>query len=176
MYNEGLRKNNSDIMMAGRTVFTPLFYIGHHPKYQHILLRDLIERVNYPPPVKEYMDITESHTASGLPTGGQGDDFIHEELNKTIKSYLQGSGIPTKQMWVNIICKAKIIGSLKDAFIKTTDVDTVNGKKRPKKFEHEINMIRKEIRICGYLDRSSDPVSLEYGSIQRYHMVVYSQW
>ena len=67
-------------MMAGGTVFAPLFFKGHRPKYQHLLLHDMIERVNCPAPIKKYMIMTEFHTASGNRNVGQGGDFIQEEL------------------------------------------------------------------------------------------------
>ena len=161
MFHEGVRKNNSNVMMAGRTVFAPLFFVGHHPKYQHLLLRDMVERVNYPAPVKEYMVMTESHTASGNRNGGQGGDFIHEELNRSIKSYLQGCGIPTKDNWLNIIRKAEKLSLLKDRFLKETNVDASSGKKKPKKFEHEVTMIRKQLRVSRYLEKYDEVESLE---------------
>ena len=86
LYNEAVRKNNSDSMMAARTTFAPLFYIGHHPKYQLLLTRDLVERVKYDEPVKTYVRKTESFTASGDTKKGQGGDLIHEEVNKKVKS------------------------------------------------------------------------------------------
>lgn len=45
-FKKGVRKNNSDVMMAIRTVFTPLFFCGHHPKYLRLLVCDML--VNYP--------------------------------------------------------------------------------------------------------------------------------
>ena len=67
-------------MMAGATVFAPLFFEGHHPKYQLLLLHDMIERVNCPAPIKKYMIMTEFHTASGNRNIGQVGDLIQEEL------------------------------------------------------------------------------------------------
>ena len=152
VFKEGVRKNNSDSMMAGRTVFAPLFYCGHHPKYQRLFLRDLVERVKYPENVTAYIKSTESHSVSGDLDKGQGGDFIHEEVNKNIKSYLQGCGIPTKRIWVNIIRKAKTLDVIKDKIVENTDINNKSGKKRPKKFAHEITMIRKMIREAHYLD------------------------
>ena len=113
LFNEGVRKNNTDNMMAGRTTFAPLFYCGHHPKYQRLLM----ERVNYSAEVSDYLWKTESHSSFGISFGGQGGDFIHEEVNKTIKSFLPPSCMPTKQTWVNIIRKAKTIEMLKNSLL-----------------------------------------------------------
>ena len=52
-------------MMAARIPFSPLFFIGHHPKYQLLLVRDLCERVNYKNAVREYTRMTESFTVPG---------------------------------------------------------------------------------------------------------------
>ena len=80
LYNEGVRKNNSAAMMAARITFAPLFYIAHHPKYQHLHLRDLVQRVRYPPEIEEYISLNESFSRSGKPNKAQGADFIPEEI------------------------------------------------------------------------------------------------
>lgn len=151
VYKEGVRKNNSDVMMAARTTFAPLFYIGHHPKYRRLLVRDLVERVNYSDSVANFTKSTESHSVSGRVNGGQGGDFIHEEINKNIKSLLPGIGMPTQNIWVNIIRKAATINELKKIIFQEGSLNDKGGKKRPKKFEHEITIVRKMIRREHYL-------------------------
>jgi len=84
LYNEAIRKNNHDNMMAARIFFAPLFFAGSHPKYQELHVRDLIDPVQYPPELATEMKKTESFSASGVDYKGQGADFIHEEKNKCI--------------------------------------------------------------------------------------------
>ena len=48
LYNAAIRKNNSSLMMASRTVFTPLFHGRPHPKYQEIMLQDTCLRTMVP--------------------------------------------------------------------------------------------------------------------------------
>ncbi|CAC5359316.1 unnamed protein product [Mytilus coruscus] len=66
----------------------PLFFAGNHPKYQELHLRDLCDRVQYPPELALEMKNTESFSVSGEFNKGQGADFVHEETNKFIKSFL----------------------------------------------------------------------------------------
>lgn len=146
LYNEAVRKNNSENIMAARTTFAPLFYIGHHPKYQLLLTRDLVERVNYDEPVKTYVRNTESFTASGDTKKGQGGDFIHEEVNKKVKSFLPPTGIPTQDTWKNIIRKCKKLEEMKKHVLASSGFSDEKQKKRPKKFDHEVTMIRKQFR------------------------------
>ena len=94
--NKGIRKNNSNNIMAARTTFAPLFFCGHHPKYQLIYLRDICERLNYPKDIVSYLNTIECFSLSGKNNGCQGGDFIHEEVNKVIKSFLPLSSILSK--------------------------------------------------------------------------------
>ena len=106
----------------------------------------MIERANYNNHVKTYTTKTESHTRSGSTFSGQGGDFVLEEVNRTIKSFLPPSGLPSKKTWVNIIRKAKILQSMKSSLLNQTEIVNENGRKRPKKFDHEITMVRRRIR------------------------------
>lgn len=151
MFNEGVRKNNSNIILAGRTTFHPLFFHGNHPKYKKLHLRDMIERVKLPGDIIEYFKETESFSKSGLGNRGQGADFIHEEINRDVKSFLPKSGVPTKQTWVNIIRKMESLQTMKNALLSQRNIESSSSKKRPKKFHHEEVMTRKMFRKEKYL-------------------------
>ena len=146
LFNEAVRKNNSLNIMAARSTFAPLFYCGHHPKYQLLLLRDLCQRVNYSPEIATYMTQTESFTVSGKSNAGQGADFIHEEVNREIKSFLPPSGLPSKATWVNIIRKTKLLKKLKTTLLSNSNIDAVSGEKRHKIFDHEVAMVRRKLQ------------------------------
>ena len=45
LLTQGVRKNNSNTIMAARVQFAPLFYSFQHPKYQHLYLCNIWQRV-----------------------------------------------------------------------------------------------------------------------------------
>ena len=68
MFRAGMRRNNSDILMAGRTKFSSLFYILQHPKYREIEYRDLKDRYlmeKHAPELYTYFINTETFTQHG---------------------------------------------------------------------------------------------------------------
>ena len=65
LFRCGVRRYNSDVMMAGRSRFTPLFYLSNHPKYREIDYRDHRDRYltqKYAPEPFRYLQKTESFT------------------------------------------------------------------------------------------------------------------
>lgn len=88
LYNEGIRKNNPEVVKAARIFFAPIFFAGNNPKYQELHLRDLCDRVQYPPELASKIKNTESFSVIEEFNNGQGEDFVHEETNKFIKSFL----------------------------------------------------------------------------------------
>ena len=113
MYNEGVRKNHHEVMMASRIFFAPLFFAGTHPKYQELHVRDLCDRVQYPDDLTIEMNKTESFSVSGENNRGQGADFVHEEKNKFIKSFLP-PGVPNTEIWQRVSRKSETLKQLKE--------------------------------------------------------------
>ena len=64
--------------------------------------------------------------------------------------------MPNKQTWVNIIRKAKTIAMLKNSLLANFGIKLEHSKKRPKKFEHEITMLRGRYRERLYLKNYVD--------------------
>lgn len=92
-------------MMAARAASAPIFFGRNHPKYREVHIRDMIDRVQYPPEVLQYAHMTESFSASGRVNAGQGADFIHEETNKLVKSFLPPGGIGSTT-WTRVCRRA----------------------------------------------------------------------
>lgn len=65
MYRDGTRRNNSTVMMAGRSVFSALFYGMNMIRYQEIEYRDLATRLNCPEEVSQFMANNESFAENG---------------------------------------------------------------------------------------------------------------
>ena len=59
-FRAGVRRNNSDFMIAGRQQAAPIMFIGRHRIYRKLLYRDMQTRVEAPDDVKTYIDLNES--------------------------------------------------------------------------------------------------------------------
>lgn len=93
--------------MAARIQFAPLFYSFQYRKYQRLYLRDIWQRVQMSDILQNYLCAQESFNVSGKENAGQGGDFLHQELNKRIKSLF-----PTV-MHTEDVCR-KIFRNLED--------------------------------------------------------------
>ena len=132
--------------MGARIQFALLFDSFHHPKYQQLHLRDLWQRVQMPERLKSFIENNESFSLSGKQKPGQGSDFIHEELNKRVKSFLPPI-MPTPDVWRRVCRKLKELEEIKESTIAT-----VPTTKNFKNFDNEITMLRREIRSSGILN------------------------
>lgn len=96
LYRAGIRCGNAEAALAGRDKAVYSFFLGNHPKYQHIILADLKQRMNFPEacPILN----AESFSRRGSITSCEGADFILEARIKTIKGLLP-PGVPTPNSW-----------------------------------------------------------------------------
>ena len=129
LYNESVRKNNHSNMMAARTARCPLLYGRHHPKYQEIHLRDMCDRACYPSKLHDHMKQTESFTVTGENNKGQGADFIHEELNRTIKSFLP-PGPVSKDTWKQVCRNADHLQEIQSRVFSMSGMRQTASKKK----------------------------------------------
>ena len=75
-FRNGIRRNNSEYMLAGCQGVPPLlFFIGNHYIYRKIILNDMSIRVQAPSEIKDYISRNESLTRSGNPNRGEGGDY-----------------------------------------------------------------------------------------------------
>lgn len=150
MYTESVRKNHHEHMLAARTAFAPLFYGRNHPKYREVHLRDMMDRAQCPEELKTDIKAKESFSLSAS-NKGQGCDFLHEEVNRSVKSFLP-PGVVTAATWTRVCRKADALQEMKRTCIESSGVHSVSGKKAPKKHDHEQTMFRREIRDAKLLD------------------------
>ena len=162
LYTEATRKNYSLRMMAARIQFAPLFYSFKYPKYQVLHLRDLFERAQMPDEIRSYVESHENFSPSGLQNRGQGGNFVQEESNRLIKSFL-APGIPSQEIWTRVCRKAETLKELKTS---VCEVGNVNLKY--KRHLNEETMIRRELRSTNLLSvsksdlKSVDGITLDY--------------
>lgn len=97
LFRSGIRKNNFDVAIKAREQGSGLFYAFRHPKYQIINCQDVAELVQMPTNVRSTV-YRESMTIPGSNVG-QGIDFLLEQRNRRMKSYVVRNGIPTSEQW-----------------------------------------------------------------------------
>ena len=101
VYRCGVRQNNHQYISASKTQFSKLFYGLNHTNYQEIIFLDMKTRVFSPPPIKEFLQKTESFSMSGNQSKGEGGDFILEAINGKCKRWLP-PGIPKESHWLQV--------------------------------------------------------------------------
>ena len=97
----GVRRNNQDFMLAGRSVVTDLFYGFNCTMYQEIEFKDIMARSLAPQEIKQFMSANESFSVSGHPSKGEGGDFLLESFNRRTKRWLP-PGLPTEEHWLKV--------------------------------------------------------------------------
>ncbi len=113
LYNEATRKSHHERMLAARVAFAPLFYVRRRPIYQELHLRDLVQIVSWPAELWQYLEHFPSFSVTGLPNRAQGADFIQEEQNKVIKSFLP-PGMPSGDTWTKVCRKVDRLRAMRN--------------------------------------------------------------
>ena len=99
----GVRRNNKNFILAGKSKFTSLFYGFNMTTYQEIEYRDLRARVLAPHQLRSFLSENEAFSVTGHMSKGEGGDFVLEAWNKRIKRLLP-PGLPDESDWVRV-CK-----------------------------------------------------------------------
>ncbi|CAG2187504.1 unnamed protein product [Mytilus edulis] len=72
-----------------------------HPRYQQIEMLDTVHRFLMPEQLQPFLSNHESMSKTGDISKGQGYDFILEEVNKGIKSWIR-RGVASENMWLSV--------------------------------------------------------------------------
>lgn len=99
----GIRRKNARLTESAKMMTRNLFHGRNHPKYQEIELVDTMIRNLMPADLKDFFEKFESITKSKDHSKGQGYDFILEELNKEVKSWLR-KGVSSDSLWL-CVCR-----------------------------------------------------------------------
>ena len=126
--------------MAARVQFAPLFFSFQHPKNQQLYLRDIWQRVQMTEILQNYLSAWESFSVSGKENAGQGGDFLHEEPNKRIKSFLP-SVMPTEDVWRKICRNLQDLEELRDSIVTIPETH-----KKISNLANEVTMLQRKIR------------------------------
>ena len=102
-----------------------------------------------PETLVNYVTSHERFSVSGEKKRGEGADFVHENSNKTTKSFLS-PGMPTAGTWRRVCRKATDLSKLKENALGNVK----KSSKRCKKHDNEVTMMRLEIRSCQFIKMS----------------------
>lgn len=108
----GVRRNNARLIESAKMMTRNLFHGRNHPKYQEIELVDTMLRNLMPVDLKDFFERFESITKSKDHSKGQGYDFILEELNKEVKSWLR-KGVPSDSLWLCVCRNHDLLKNIK---------------------------------------------------------------
>jgi hypothetical protein len=101
VFRAGVRRNNSEAILASRAVFSPLFFGLNMPFYMETIIRDSMICVQCPSAVREFIEKNESDSVSGNHNKGEGGDFVLENINRKIKSFMP-PGLSSDERWTTV--------------------------------------------------------------------------
>ena len=139
--------------MAARVQFAPLSFFFHHPRYHHLFMHNIWQRVEMPERLNHFVTSLECFSLSGKDHAGQGGDLHRkifkvclaiwkhcaEELNKRIKALLPPL-TPAEEIWARICRSLKNLEELRNSIFKI-----LQFKKNSLIWQNEITVIRREI-------------------------------
>ena len=74
-------------------------------------------RALMPDVVLSHVNANASFTVSGYPNRHQGADFVHEEVNRDVKSFLP-PGMPTPEIWLRVCRNTTVLKDMKQRAIR----------------------------------------------------------
>ncbi|CAG2220190.1 unnamed protein product [Mytilus edulis] len=107
------RRNNASLLRSSMYMTKELFHGRQHPKYQIIELYDAIQYKMMPEDVRQLYDDYSSITTSGNYSLGEDFDFVLEEKNKQLKSWIP-KGVPTDEIWQTVCRNITLLENIKD--------------------------------------------------------------
>ncbi|MEW8547705.1 MAG: hypothetical protein AB2693_29710 [Candidatus Thiodiazotropha sp.] len=119
----GVRRNNSVLIQSAKFMSKGLFHGRTHPRYQQIEMVESIQRQLLPEKLKEFMKKHESISRSDC-SKGQGYDFILEEINKGVKSWIR-RGVASDNMWLNVCRNYDQLLEIRGKIISDSDGNSV---------------------------------------------------
>ncbi|CAG2188307.1 unnamed protein product [Mytilus edulis] len=127
-----------------------------------IELYDSIQDRMMPDDVRSLSDKYSSITTSGNPSLGEDFDFILEEKNKQLKSWIP-KGVPSDKIWLTVCRNNKILEMIKEHCLKLFQIKSEKqdmGKARSLGIDDAIVVYRMLLRRSDYLGKKGDHVSI----------------
>lgn len=158
-FRMAIRRNNAQLLASAKHMTKELFHGRHHPKYQAIELYDTLQNILMPSDVLELSNSYTSITTSGNESAGQDFDFILEEKNRQLKSWIP-KGVPSDQIWQEVCRNNEPLELLKVNSFALFDIHTDVPTPRTPDLELAIKAFRCILRKTGYTMKKKDHVSV----------------
>ena len=88
MFRAGIRTGRSDMVRAGRLLFSKMWCGRRHPQYRELDVQDLIQHNQMPEKVRLLADTSMSLNTTGVACTGEAPDFRLEEVNKQTQHFM----------------------------------------------------------------------------------------
>ena len=112
-FRMGTRRNNSKLIQSAKYMSRGLFHGRCHPKYQLIEMYDSLQRHLQPDDLRKFNEKYEAMSRTNDQSKGQGFDFILEEINKEVKTWIR-KGVPTDSMWLSVCRNHHILKDIRE--------------------------------------------------------------
>lgn len=158
-YRMGVRRNNAQLMKSAKYMTKELFSARSHPKYQAIEVFDTLQDILMPIEVSELNDKYSSFTTTGNKSLGEDADFVLEEKNRQLKSWIP-KGIPSDLIWQSVCRNNEVLEKVKGNCLNLFRVQNSQGKTKPVNLEEAIMEFRTAFRKDRYLQKYGVHTSL----------------
>lgn len=128
IYRMGTRRNNTDLVRAGKFMSKELFHGRHHPKYQAIEIYDEFQYRCLPKPVQQLLDAHYAIVTNDNLSSGEGYDYKLEAANRSVKSHLPRAAVPTEEMWLSACRNDKSVQAIRQKFDAITGLKSEMAK------------------------------------------------
>ena len=153
------RRNNAALLKSAKYMTKELFHGRTHPKYQTIEIYDTLQDLMMPDEVQELNDKFSSITTSGNKSLGEDLDFVLEEKNKQLKSWIP-KGVPTDEIWLTVCRNNELLENIKDHCMSMFGIKSEKSSLRPLGIDDAVTAYRVLLRRSKYLERKGDHTSL----------------
>ena len=145
-----IRRNNHLLLQASKWMTKELFHGRNHPRYQDIEIYEQFVFQILPDELSSFVQSHCSVSKSGHLSRGQGFDFILEEENKTVKTWLK-RGVPTDRTWFTTCRNHQSLKEMRRFVLQQCGQSNLETADRDFKLEDAINEWRLHLRQTEYL-------------------------
>ncbi|CAG2242694.1 unnamed protein product [Mytilus edulis] len=143
-------KTKPFLVQSSKFMSKGLFHGRVHPRYQQIEMLDTVHRFLMPEQLQTFLSNHESMSKTGDESKGQGYDFILEEVNKGIKSWIR-RGVASDNMWLSVCRNYDQLNEIRTKLKKILQLDTDNFNTRKINLDEAISDWRVCLREKEYL-------------------------
>ncbi|CAC5422487.1 unnamed protein product [Mytilus coruscus] len=153
------RRNNASLLRSSMYMTKELFHGRQHPKYQIIELYDAIQYKMMPEDVRQLYDDYSSITTSGNYSLGEDFDFVLEEKNKQLKSWIP-KGVPTDEIWQTVCRNNTLLENIKDRSLSVLGLSSSKSGTHSLGIDDAVLAFRVLLRKTNYLSKPTDHTSI----------------